>query len=113
MFTSDQMQWLTGVMKVDPGAMRAPDGPGRAPVAGGDHAVPRPMLPDCAPLRNRIAGPANHFLCKTHGHVYDEKARTIIANSVEEYDAQRPLPRPMEHDCKPIKGNRRLVPPRG
>ena len=66
--------------------------------------MPRPCLPDCKPIYNHVAGPKNHVLCKTHGHVYDEAALMIIANSVKEYDAQYPIPRPMQPDCKGVKG---------
>lgn len=74
-------------------------------------SVPRPILPDCKPVRNHIAGPAHHVLCATHGHVYDEKVSMIIANSVKEYDAQYPIPRPIvEGVCKPSRGKMPYAP---
>jgi hypothetical protein len=49
-------------------------------------------------------------LCKTHGHVYDTDSGMIIANSVAEYDAQNPCPRPMLPDCKGQKGKMPYAP---
>ncbi len=71
---------------------------------GADGDLPAPMLPDCVPQPDRIAGPKEHVLCKTHGHVLDLKAKTIIAHTVAEYDALYPVPRPMEADCKVERG---------
>lgn len=71
---------------------------------GGDSALPAPMQKDCVPDLGKVAGPKEHVLCKKHGHVLDLKAKTIIAHTIAEYNAQHPVPRPMESDCKPQRG---------
>lgn len=47
--------------------------------------LPRPMAPDCKPVHGKVVGPDNHLLCATHGHVIDVKAKTVIANNLDEY----------------------------
>jgi hypothetical protein len=39
-----------------------------------------------------------------HGHIYDEDTGQIIANSFADYEASHKVPRPMEADCKPVRG---------
>jgi hypothetical protein len=58
--------------------------------------------PDCTPKPNAVDGPKNHVLCAKHGHVYDSYTGEIIADTLQAYDAARPLPRPAEPDCRPI-----------
>jgi hypothetical protein len=45
------------------------------------------MSPDCEIVRGAVAGPANHVLCRTHDHIIDASAKTVIAHDVEEYKA--------------------------
>jgi hypothetical protein len=48
-------------------------------------ALPRPMDDDCE-AGGRIPGaPANHVVCRTHGHILDMSNRTVIAHDPEEY----------------------------
>ena len=70
--------------------------------AGSD--LPAPMLPDCVSESGKIAGPPEHQLCKTHGHVLNTQSKQIIAHSVQEYDERHPVPRPMASDCQPDPG---------
>jgi hypothetical protein len=82
-------------------------GPVMTPSGGGEDpsSLPIPIYPDCAPKRGEVDGPANHVLCATHGHVYDETTGMIIAASVHDYDTRLfPTPRPMEADCQPLDG---------
>jgi hypothetical protein len=48
-------------------------------------SLPMPMLADCVPERGKVPGPANHLLCRTHGHVLDIGTRQVIACSVNDY----------------------------
>lgn len=48
-------------------------------------SLPQPMSPDCRIVHGKVAGPANHVLCGSHGHVLDVNARTVIAHDIEEY----------------------------
>jgi len=66
--------------------------------------LPADMLPDCKPEPGKIAGPPEHQLCKTHGHVVNIQSKQIIAHDVADYDKRHPVPRPMESDCKPDPG---------
>jgi hypothetical protein len=50
-------------------------------------SLPQPMSPDCEIVRGQVAGPANHVLCRTHDHIIDASAKTVIAHDVEEYKA--------------------------
>ena len=73
-----------------------------APGAG--DALPRPMQPDCVPVKGKVSGPDHHVLCKTHGHVLNLQSKMIIANSLAEYEALHPVPRPIQTDCKMVSG---------
>jgi hypothetical protein len=66
--------------------------------------LPRQMQLDCKLKPNHVAGPKNHVLCGTHGHVIDTTDGMIRWNSVAEYDAAFPLGRPKEADCAPDPG---------
>lgn len=48
--------------------------------------LPQPMAADCKPVHGKVRGPANHLFCSTHGHIIDIKAKTIIAQSIADYD---------------------------
>lgn len=100
---SDPSDYSTTTSPADPSAVTAPSDPPPAP-AQDDLTVPRPCPPGCKPLRNQVAGPKSHVLCQTHGHVYDEDTHMVIANSVAEYDAAHPIPRPMQPDCEADHG---------
>jgi hypothetical protein len=50
-------------------------------------SLPQPMSPDCEIVRGTIAGAANHVLCRTHDHVLDASAKTVIAHDLDEYKA--------------------------
>jgi hypothetical protein len=50
-------------------------------------SLPQPMSPDCEIVRGKVAGPANHVLCRTHDHVIDASAKTVIAHDLDEYKA--------------------------
>jgi hypothetical protein len=52
--------------------------------------LPMPMLADCSPERGKVPGPANHLLCRTHGHVVDIATRQVIAWSVKDYILRHP-----------------------
>jgi hypothetical protein len=39
-------------------------------------------------VHGKVPGPAHHLLCKTHGHVLDIKAKTIIAENLDDYKQQ-------------------------
>jgi hypothetical protein len=52
--------------------------------------LPMPMLADCSPERGKVPGPANHLLCRTHGHVVDIATRQVIAWSVNDYIRRHP-----------------------
>jgi hypothetical protein len=47
-----------------------------------------PMQTDCVAVHGKVPGPAHHLLCKTHGHVLDIKAKTIIAENLDDYKQQ-------------------------
>lgn len=129
--TKAQHQWLADHIGFDPDApattkgVRAAAPSARAPVkdggaaaadAGvgvvGDAPAPpapkpvgqQPMPPDCKLQPNMVDGPANHMLCTAHGHVVDTVAKVIIADSVADYDAMFPVPRPQAADCAPEPG---------
>ena len=44
-----------------------------------------PMQPDCVIVHGKVPGPKNHVMCKTHGHILDSTAKTIIAANLAEY----------------------------
>ena len=50
--------------------------------------LPQPMAPDCEIVRAKVPGPANHALCRTHDHILDTSARTVIAHDLDEYRKQ-------------------------
>ena len=131
--TQEQRDWVSKFCGIDaspafadgdapdegrqPGSDKANGGPPSSPIqdqptpgdpnqaaCNADLPVPRPILPDCRPLRNQVDGPKNHVMCKMHGHIYDEDTGQIIANSFADYQARHRVPRPMEADCKPAKG---------
>jgi hypothetical protein len=47
--------------------------------------LPQAMALDCEVVRGQVAGPENHVLCGTHGHVVDTNAKTVIAHDLDEY----------------------------
>jgi len=47
--------------------------------------LPQPMALDCEIVRGKVPGPANHALCRTHGHIFDTTARIVIAHDLDEY----------------------------
>ncbi len=50
--------------------------------------LPQPMARDCEPVLGKVAGPANHVLCETHGHILDTSAKMVIAHDLDEYKKQ-------------------------
>jgi hypothetical protein len=44
-----------------------------------------PMQPDCVIVHGKVPGPKNHVMCKTHGHILDSTAKTIVAANLAEY----------------------------
>jgi hypothetical protein len=95
-------------------------GGGGTPHSTGLDIVPGPMLPDCAPVRGKVPGPAEHLLCSKHGHIVDIKSKSIIAKNLNDYLSKRGggsvgggtphatgldiVPGPMLPDCTPVKG---------
>jgi len=51
--------------------------------------LPQPKAANCELDRGKLRGPANHVLCKTHGHVIDTDIDMVIAHSAEEYAANQ------------------------
>jgi hypothetical protein len=47
--------------------------------------LPKPMGPDCEPVRGKVPGPANHMLCRTHGHILDTNTKSVIVHDLDEY----------------------------
>jgi hypothetical protein len=43
------------------------------------------MGPDCEAVTGQVPGPANHVLCRTHDHILDTTAGTVIAHDLNEY----------------------------
>jgi hypothetical protein len=99
------------------GAQGAAEG---VPDAGAAADVPGPGQPtaqDCVPLPGHVKGPAEHQLCRTHGHVIDIKKRVVVAKSVADYlrglngDPVEPELLPARrgaaigYDCLPIAGH--------
>jgi hypothetical protein len=66
-------------------------------------ALPMPMLADCSPERGKVPGPANHLLCRTHGHVVDIATKQVIAWSVNDYIRRHPRSQPA-HAAAPRTG---------
>lgn len=65
--------------------------------------LPMPMLADCSPERDKVPGPANHLLCRTHGHVVDIATKQVIAWSVKDYIRRHPRSQPA-HAAAPRTG---------
>jgi hypothetical protein len=60
------------------------DDPAGKPADKGDK-VPRPMPPGLKLLHGKVPGPKNHVLTDPDGFVVDTEAKTIIANSLDDY----------------------------
>lgn len=86
-----QLDWAAAFLSLPEDALaagQAADGAG--PSAASGAKLPSPMLDDCEVVHDKVRGPENHLLCKTHGHVVDVEAKTVIAHSLAEYEKAHP-----------------------